>query len=67
VLNTADERAVLDALRRTYLQPDVARDLADRGQEWYRRHHSNEVVRDRLLTAYATVVERAGRQRTSGV
>jgi glycosyltransferase involved in cell wall biosynthesis len=67
VLNTADERAVLDALRRTYLQPDVARDLAVRGQEWYRRHHSNEVVRDRLLTAYATVVERAERQRSPGV
>jgi glycosyltransferase involved in cell wall biosynthesis len=67
VLNTGDEHAVFDALRRTYLHPEAARDLADRSRDWYRRHHSNEVVLERLLSGYASVVERAASRPGPGV
>lgn len=65
VLNASDEVAVFEQLRRIYRQPDVARDLEARGQSWYRRHHSNDVVRDRLVSTYASVAQRA-RKRSSG-
>jgi glycosyltransferase involved in cell wall biosynthesis len=58
VLNAGDERAVLDSLRHVYLQSGDARELQARGREWYTRHHSNDVVRDRLLSAYVSVAER---------
>lgn len=68
VLNAADEHAVFDALRRTYLQPGSARDLGARGQEWYRRHHSNDVIRERLLSVYASTLADVGSSRqASGV
>jgi hypothetical protein len=67
VLNTGDEHAVFDALRRTYLHPEAARDLAARGRDWYSRHHSNAVVRERLLAGYAGVIERAASRPGPGV
>jgi len=35
--------------------------------DWYRRHHSNEVVLERLLSGYASVVERAASRPGPGV
>jgi hypothetical protein len=67
VLNAGDEGAVFEALRRTCLDPGAASALAARGRDWYRRYHSNEVVCDRLLSGYASAVERAASHPGAGV
>jgi glycosyltransferase involved in cell wall biosynthesis len=67
VLNAADERTVFEQLNRIYRHPDVAGEFGSQGQSWYRRHHSNDVVRERLVSTYASVVERLRRTSAAAV
>lgn len=59
VLHAAGETQVCEQLRRIYEQPAFAHDLAQRGRQWYARHHSNEVILERLVGTYLTVAASA--------
>lgn len=65
VLNAPDEEAVFEQLRRVYLQPQLRRTLERDGPAWYRRYHSNDVVRDRLLDVYQAVLAEGAPSRTA--
>jgi len=65
VLNAHDEGAVFEHLRRVYVQPDLRRALERDGLSWYRRHCSNDVVRDRLLGVYEGIIAEGAVSRTA--
>lgn len=60
VLNARDAGSIADRLIVAYDDRGALRGLGARGQEWYQRHHSNDVVRRSLLDIYGRVIA-AGR------
>jgi glycosyltransferase involved in cell wall biosynthesis len=61
VLNASTPAGIAEVLGRACDDRDWLRELGRRGEEWYMRHHSNALIRTRLLDTYAAVLRpRAG-------
>jgi hypothetical protein len=52
VINARTPEQVFEGLARLYRDPDYAKDLVLRGQAWYARYHSNEVIAETFFQAF---------------
>ncbi len=56
VLNTRTPDEVFGGLRQLYEEPGFASTLSQRGADWYRKYHSNQVIANRLIGAVRDVL-----------
>jgi hypothetical protein len=61
VINARTPEEVHRGLAAAYANPNWLCDLGERGQQWYRRYHSNAVVRKRLVSYCEDVLARPRR------
>jgi hypothetical protein len=52
VINAGTPEQVFEGLARLYREPDFARDLVRRGEAWYAKYHSNQVIAESFLAAF---------------
>jgi hypothetical protein len=57
VINARTPTQVFEGLTRLHREPAFACDLAARGEAWYRRYHSNQVILDGLLKGMGEVLD----------
>ena len=56
VINVRTSDEVFAGLVTAYSDKEGVRNVATQGATWYRRYHSNQVIKDKLLSIYKTVL-----------